>query len=200
MFLIVFVLIILAMFCSMIFGFNLSSISVPAFFLFFIILICIYKKPKGFLIACSYFAIILILAFSPQLINPFVGVFKSDSLIFKNYVDEKLNDLNASQIIDIALLLQNQEQIPVTINSTEIINARERIKKNLAKDMKDLNQAILYRNLELNSTIVSLKAKHTYQNVLESAIKSSSLVYSIILLLYLYSLTKTARKNSIVPT
>lgn len=199
LFVIFFMLIILVMFWSMIFGFNLSSISVPAFFLFFIILICIYKKPKRFLIACSYFAIILILAFSPQLINPFVGVFKSDSLIFKNYVDEKLNDLNASQIIDIALLLQNQEQIPVTINSTEIINARELIKKNLAKDMKDLNQAILYRNLELNSTIVSLKAKHTYQNVLESAIKSSSLVYSIILLLCLYSLTKTARKNSIVP-
>ena len=77
------------------------------------------------------------------------------------------------------------------ITNAEIINAKELIKQNLKK--------INIANNELNTTINDLKEKKDLQEYLVNRIKSSLLVYSIILLLCLYSLTKTARKNSIVP-
>ncbi|MDY4450703.1 MAG: hypothetical protein SPE37_01070, partial [Campylobacter sp.] len=79
-----------------------------------------------------------------------------------------------------------------TTTNAEIINAKELIKQNL----KEINIA----DNELNTTINNLKKAKDYQEYLVNGIKSSLLVYSIILLLCLYSLTKTARKNSIVPT
>lgn len=141
----------------------------------------------------------------PQLINPFVGVFKSDEIISTNYFEKKLNDLNASEIIEISNLLKNSTDLNLTevhkeiidsntITNAEIINAKELIKQNLKK--------INIANNELNTTINTindLKEKKDLQEYLVNGIKSSSLVYSIILLLCLYSLTKTARKNSIVP-
>ena len=147
-----------------------------------------------------------VLYLQPQLINPFVGVFKSDEILSTNYFEKKLNDLNASEIIEISNLLKNitnlnltkvhKEKIDLnTITNAEIINAKELIKQNL----KEINIA----NNELNTTINTinyLKEKKDLQEYLVNGIKSSLLVYSIILLLCLYSLTKTARKNSIAPT
>ncbi|MCI7104243.1 MAG: pentapeptide repeat-containing protein [Campylobacter sp.] len=138
----------------------------------------------------------------PQLINPFLGVFKSDEILSTNYFEKKLNDLNASEIIKISNLLKNSTYSNLakvhkeiidsnTTTNAEIINAKELIKQNL----KEVNIA----NNELNTTINNLKEKKDLQEYLVNGIKSSLLVYSIILLLCLYSLTKTARKNSIVP-
>ncbi|WP_096018442.1 pentapeptide repeat-containing protein [Campylobacter lanienae] len=143
-----------------------------------------------------------VLYLQPQLINPFVGVFKSDEILSTNYFEKKLNDLNVSEIIKISNLLKNSTDLNLTgvhkeiidlntITNTEIINAKELIKQNL----KEIN----ITNNELNTTINNLKEVKDLQEYLVNGIKSSSLVYSIILLLCLYSLTKTARKNSIVP-
>lgn len=143
-----------------------------------------------------------VLYLQPQLINPFVGVFKSDEILSTNYFEKKLNDLNVSEIIKISNLLKNSTDLNLTevhkeiidlntITNAEIINAKELIKQNL----KEIN----ITNNELNTTINNLKEVKDLQEYLVNGIKSSSLVYSIILLLCLYSLTKTARKNSIVP-
>lgn len=143
-----------------------------------------------------------VLYLQPQLINPFVGVFKSDEILSTNYFEKKLNDLNVSEIIKISNLLKNSTDLNLTevhkeiidlntITNAEIINAKELIKQNL----KEIN----ITNNELNTTINNLKEVKDLQEYLINGIKSSSLVYSIILLLCLYSLTKTARKNSIVP-
>nr|WP_321316755.1 pentapeptide repeat-containing protein [uncultured Campylobacter sp.] len=152
----------------------------------------------------------------PQLINPFLGVFKSDEILPTNYFEKKLNDLNASEIIEISNLLKNITDLNLTkvhkeiidlntITNAEIINAKELIKQNL-KEINiadnELNTTITTIN-DLNTTITTindLKEKKDFQEYLVNGIKSSSLVYSIILLLCLYSLTKTARKNSIIPT
>ena len=143
-----------------------------------------------------------VLYLQPQLINPFVGVFKSDEILSTNYFEKKLNDLNVSEIIKISNLLKNSTDLNLaevhkeiidlnTITNAEIINAKELIKQNL----KEIN----ITNNELNTTINNLKEVKDLQEYLVNGIKSSSLAYSIILLLCLYSLTKTARKNSIVP-
>lgn len=152
-----------------------------------------------------------VLYLQPQLINPFVGVFKSDEILSTNYFEKNLNDLNASEIIKISNLLKNSTDLNLTevhkeiidlntITNAEIINAKELIKQNL----KEINIADNELNTtnELNATINTinyLKEKKDLQEYLVNGIKSSSIVYSIILLLCLYSLTKTARKNSIVP-
>lgn len=141
----------------------------------------------------------------PQLINPFVDVFKSDEILSTNYFEKKLNDLNASEIIKISNLLKNSTDLNLTemhkkiidsntTTNAEIINAKELIKQNLKK--------INIANNDLNTTITTinnLKEAKDLQEYLVNGIKSSLLVYSIILLLCFYSLTKTARKNSIVP-
>lgn len=154
----------------------------------------------------------------PQLINPFVGVFKSDEILSTNYFEKKLNDLNASEIIRISNLLKNITYSNLaevhkkiidsnTTTNTEIINAKELIKQNLKEiniANKELNTTINDPN-ELNATVITVNnlnnliEKKDLQEYLVNGIKSSSIVYSIILLLCLYSLTKTARKNSIVP-
>ncbi|MDD6161742.1 MAG: pentapeptide repeat-containing protein [Campylobacteraceae bacterium] len=159
-----------------------------------------------------------VLYLQPQLINPFVGVFKSDEILPKNYFEKKLNDLNASEIIRISNLLKNSTYSNLTemhkkiidsntTTNTEIINAKELIKQNLKEiniANKELNTTINDPN-ELNATVITVNnlnnliEKKDLQEYLVNGIKSSSLVYSIILLLCLYSLTKTARKNSIVP-
>lgn len=167
------------------------------------------RKYKNLILSvfkCFVWGIVaFVLYLYPQLINPFVGVFKSDEILSKNYFEKKLNDLNASEIIKISNLLKNSTDLNLTevhkeiidsntTTNAEIINAKELIKQNL----KEINIA----NNELNTiinTINYLKEKKDLQEYLVNGIKSSSLVYSIILLLCLYSLTKTARKNSIVP-
>ncbi|MDY6122908.1 MAG: hypothetical protein SPI08_00030, partial [Campylobacter sp.] len=143
-----------------------------------------------------------VLYLQPQLINPFVGVFKSDEILSTNNFEKELNDLNVSEIIKISNLLKNSTDLNLTemhkkiidsntTTNAEIINAKELIKQNL----KEINIA----NKELNATVNKLKVIKDHQEYLVNGIKSSLLVYSIILLLCLYSLTKTARKNSIVP-
>ncbi|EKP1693174.1 pentapeptide repeat-containing protein, partial [Campylobacter jejuni] len=61
----------------------------------------------------------------------------------------------------------------------------------------------------LKSVLALLKFKSSFEGILEvinqdeiiqNAIKSTSVLYSIILLLCIFSLQKTARKNSIVPS
>ncbi|MCI7464487.1 MAG: pentapeptide repeat-containing protein [Campylobacter sp.] len=183
----------------------------------------------------AWVIVAFVLYLYPQLINPFVGVFKSDEILLKNYFEKKLNDLNASEIIEISNLLKNSTDLNLTevhkeiidlntttnseiidsntitnieiidsntITNTEIINAKELIKQNLKK-INIANNELNTINKELNATINTindLKEKKDLQEYLVNRIKSSLLVYSIILLLCLYSLTKTARKNSIVPT
>lgn len=163
-------------------------------------------KYKDFVLLISKCIVWCIVAFvlylSPQLINPFVGVFKSDEILSKNYFEKKLNDLNASEIMEISNLLKNDTDLNVTaihkeiidlntITNTEIINAKELIKQRIGDISIDDNVS--------NNTVTRLKEAKEFQEYLVNGIKSSSLVYSIILLLCLYSLTKTARKNSIVP-
>ncbi|MCI7501467.1 MAG: pentapeptide repeat-containing protein [Campylobacter sp.] len=166
-------------------------------------LIRVFKYLFWFFKYLAWVIVAFVLYLYPQLINPFVGVFKSDEILPTNYFEKKLNDLNASKIIEISNLLKNSTNFNLTkvhkeiidsntTTNAEIINAKELIKQNL----KEINIA----DNELNTTINNLKKAKDYQEYLVNGIKSSLLVYSIILLLCFYSLTKTARKNSIVPT
>ncbi|HEG0972604.1 TPA: pentapeptide repeat-containing protein [Campylobacter jejuni] len=149
-----------------------------------------------------YLVFLFFLINSSQLINPFTGVFSSDKL-YESKFEKRLNDLNTSAIVNLASILQNDFNLHLkdqNISFTELNSAKALIianKENLLK----LNDA------NLNITKEVLGEKYTellkiinQDKITENTIKSTSVLYSIILLLCIFSLQKTARKNSIVPS
>ncbi|HID0199456.1 TPA: hypothetical protein ACXAU7_000675 [Campylobacter coli] len=149
-----------------------------------------------------YLVFLFFLINSSQLINPFTGVFSSGKL-YESKFEKSLNDLNASAIVNLASILQNDFNLHLkdqNISFTELNSAKALIianKENLLK----LNDA------NLNITKEVLGEKYTellkiinQDKITENTIKSTSVLYSIILLLCIFSLQKTARKNSIVPS
>ncbi|EGM5903762.1 pentapeptide repeat-containing protein [Campylobacter jejuni] len=182
-----------------IFCFSIYFLGVLIFYLFFI---C---KIKLFIFLVRFFAYMIFIATiitKPQFINPFTGVFSSDKL-YESQFEKSLNDLNASAIVNLASILQNDFNLHLkdqNISFTELNSAKALIianKENLLK----LNDA------NLNITKEVLGEKYTellkiinQDKITENTIKSTSVLYSIILLLCIFSLQKTARKNSIVPS
>ncbi|HEF9230143.1 TPA: pentapeptide repeat-containing protein [Campylobacter coli] len=182
-----------------IFCFLIYFLGVLIFYLFFI---C---KIKLFIFLVRFFAYMIFIATiitKPQFINPFTGVFSSDKL-YESQFEKSLNDLNASAIVNLASILQNDFNLHLkdqNISFTELNSAKALIianKENLLK----LNDA------NLNITKEVLGEKYTellkiinQDEITENTIKSTSVLYSIILLLCIFSLQKTARKNSIVPS
>ncbi len=181
------------------FCFLIYFLGVLIFYLFFI---C---KIKLFIFLVRFFAYMIFIATiitKPQFINPFTGVFSSDKL-YESQFEKSLNDLNASAIVNLASILQNDFNLHLkdqNISFTELNSAKALIianKENLLK----LNDA------NLNITKEVLGEKYTellkiinQDKITENTIKSTSVLYSIILLLCIFSLQKTARKNSIVPS
>ncbi|EAI7024587.1 hypothetical protein CJM00_07735 [Campylobacter jejuni] len=237
-----------------------------------------------------YLVFLFFLINSSQLINPFTGVFSSGKL-YESQFEKSLNDLNASAIVNLASILQNDFNLHLkdqNISFTELNSAKaliiankEKLKeilkvyddkyesdykkvlnelenntsnvKNVIEEIDNknnnsvisvqLNQIlnfnfsqeidILYMiksnffiseklspeqmalfdqkdsQDKLKSVLALLKFKSSFEGILEvinqdeiiqNTIKSTSVLYSIILLLCIFSLQKTARKNSIVPS
>ncbi|HEC1274136.1 pentapeptide repeat-containing protein [Campylobacter coli] len=149
-----------------------------------------------------YLVFLFFLINSSQLINPFTGVFSSDKL-YESKFEKSLNDLNASVIINLASILQNDFNLHLkdqNISFTELNSAKALIVANKENLLK-LNDANLNRAKEvLGEKYTELLKTINQDEITENTIKSTSVLYSIILLLCIFSLQKTARKNSIVPS
>ncbi|EAK1650648.1 hypothetical protein CNV26_07580 [Campylobacter jejuni] len=160
------------------------------------------KFSSFFVLTLAYIAFFIVLIVKPQFINPFTGVFSSDKL-YESQFEKSLNDLNASAIVNLASILQNDFNLHLkdqNISFTELNSAKALIVANKENLLK-LNDA------NLNITKEVLGEKYTellkiinQDKITENTIKSTSVLYSIILLLCIFSLQKTARKNSIVPS
>ncbi|NGY11079.1 hypothetical protein FBE94_02945 [Campylobacter sp. CFSAN093262] len=149
-----------------------------------------------------YLVFLFFLINSSQLINPFTGVFSSDKL-YESQFEKSLNDLNASAIVNLASILQNDFNLHLkdqNISFTELNSAKALIianKENLLK-LNDVNSNITKE--VLGEKYTELLKIINQDKITENTIKSTSVLYSIILLLCIFSLQKTARKNSIVPS
>ncbi|EKM3190294.1 pentapeptide repeat-containing protein [Campylobacter coli] len=149
-----------------------------------------------------YLVFLFFLINSSQLINPFTGVFSSDKL-YESKFEKRLNDLNTSAIINLASILQNDFNLHLkdqNISFTELNSAKALIianKENLLK-LNDVNSNITKE--VLGEKYTELLKIINQDKITENTIKSTSVLYSIILLLCIFSLQKTARKNSIVPS
>ncbi|HED8074250.1 TPA: hypothetical protein R6C12_001046 [Campylobacter jejuni] len=149
-----------------------------------------------------YLVFLFFLINSSQLINPFTGVFSSGKL-YESQFEKSLNDLNASAIVNLASILQNDFNLHLkdqNISFTELNSAKASIianKENLLK-LNDVNSNIAKE--VLGEKYTELLKTINQDEITENTIKSTSVLYSIILLLCIFSLQKTARKNSIVPS
>lgn len=175
------------------------SVYILSMFLYYIIFLYFQR----YLLLNFIFKLFLYLTFlfvfisTPQLLNPLLGVFSSDKL-YESKFEKYLNELNSSSVSKILDIMQENfenKNSDFNMTFTEL---------NSAKDYIKANKNII---IEVNLT----KAKNimpNYENIAKSAmqdelaqgaIKSTSILYTIILLLCIFSLQKTARKNSIVP-
>ncbi|EAO7337571.1 hypothetical protein FEW40_08195, partial [Campylobacter jejuni] len=149
-----------------------------------------------------YLVFLFFLINSSQLINPFTGVFSSDKL-YESQFEKSLNDLNTSAIINLASILQSDFNLHLkdqNISFTELNSAKALIVANKENLLK-LNDANLNITKEvLGEKYTELLKTINQDKITENTIKSTSVLYSIILLLCIFSLQKTARKNSIVPS
>ncbi|HEB7566860.1 TPA: hypothetical protein RZI64_001552 [Campylobacter coli] len=149
-----------------------------------------------------YLVFLFFLINSSQLINPFTGVFSSGKL-YESQFEKSLNDLNTSAIINLASILQNDFNLHLkdqNISFTELNSAKALIVANKENLLK-LNVANLNIAKEvLGEKYTELLKTINQDEITENTIKSTSVLYSIILLLCIFSLQKTARKNSIVPS
>ncbi|EOH1933407.1 pentapeptide repeat-containing protein [Campylobacter jejuni] len=172
-----------------------------------IALICLYPyiNLKSFISYCFnwlvYFFLVMVVVIKPQFIIPFAGIFSSDKL-YESKFEKSLNDLNASAIINLAKISFkefNLNQEYKNISFTELNSAKALIvanKENLLK-LNDVNSNIAKE--VLGEKYTELLKTINQDKIIENTIKSTSVLYSIILLLCIFSLQKTARKNSIVP-
>ncbi|EFO6967327.1 hypothetical protein HNG89_001659 [Campylobacter jejuni] len=176
-------------------------IGIYIFYLAFIF-ISKFKFINFILKLCIYLAFLSIWILSSNFINPFTGVFSSDKL-YESQFEKSLNDLNTSAIINLASILQNDFNLHLkdqNISFTELNSAKASIianKENLLK-LNDVNSNIAKE--VLGEKYTELLKIINQDKIIENIIKSTSVLYGIILLLCIFSLQKTARKNSIVPS
>ncbi|HEH4549808.1 TPA: hypothetical protein SG336_001658, partial [Campylobacter jejuni] len=164
-----------------------------------IALICLYPyiNLKSFISYCFhwlvYFFLVMVVVIKPQLINPFAGIFSSDKL-YESQFEKSLNDLNASAIINLAKISFkefNLNQEYKNISFTELNSAKALIvanKENLLK-LNDVNSNIAKE--VLGEKYTELLKIINQDKITENTIKSTSVLYSIILLLCIFSLQKT---------
>lgn len=172
-----------------------------------IALICLYPyiNLKSFISYCFnwlvYFFLVMVVVIKPQFIIPFAGIFSSDKL-YESKFEKSLNDLNASAIINLAKISFkefNLNQEYKNISFTGLNSAKASIianKENLL-ELNDVNSNIAKE--VLGEKYTELLKTINQDKIIENTIKSISILYSIIFLLCIFSLQKTARKNSIVP-
>ncbi|ECL6438867.1 hypothetical protein FTK74_08650, partial [Campylobacter jejuni] len=156
-----------------------------------IALICLYPyiNLKSFISYCFhwlvYFFLVMVVVIKPQLINPFAGIFSSDKL-YESQFEKSLNDLNASAIINLAKISFkefNLNQEYKNISFTELNSAKALIvanKENLLK-LNDVNSNIAKE--VLGEKYTELLKIINQDKITENTIKSTSVLYSIILLL-----------------
>ncbi|HEB9288948.1 TPA: pentapeptide repeat-containing protein [Campylobacter coli] len=189
----------------------LSPVYIPTFcfliyfasiLFFYLLFLCEIKLFVFILRLSAYICLIVVIISKPQFINPFAGVFSSDEL-YESQFEKSLNDLNASAIINLAKISFkefNLNQEYKNISFAELNSAKASIvanKENLLK-LNDVNSNIAKE--VLGEKYTELLKTINQDKITENTIKSTSILYGIILLLCIFSLQKTARKNSIVPS
>ncbi|ENQ6654279.1 hypothetical protein ACEQH8_001126 [Campylobacter lari] len=160
------------------------------------------KYSRFFIVAFAYIVFSVVLIEKPQFINPFIGVFSLEKL-HESKIEKAIQDLNSSSILNLAKISHKDFHLSwhyQDISFVELDAAKKLIMENKENilDLKEQNLTIATEFLGKKYTEISKAIKQ--DKITSNVIKSTSVLYSIILLLCIFSLQKTARKNSIVPS
>lgn len=148
----------------------------------------------------TYICFFAVFTTLPQLINPFLGIFKSDSIYNVSHFENQLHQIKPQELINIANILNNQTQFdPYALFVTDTNQAKQIIRDYKETILKTPSLHIQQNPKNISQTLEVLHQAMLEDVVLINTIKSTSVIYSIILLLCIFSLQKTARKNSIIP-
>ncbi|EAK6287248.1 hypothetical protein CK568_06155 [Campylobacter lari] len=160
------------------------------------------KYPRFFIVALAYIGFFAVLIEKPQFINPFIGVFSSEKL-HESKIEKTIQDLNSSSILNLAKISHKDFNLSwhyQDVSFVELDVAKKLIIENKDNilDLKEQNLTIATEFLGKKYTEISKAINQ--DEITSNVIKSTSVLYGIILLLCIFSLQKTARKNSIVPS
>ncbi|WP_107824088.1 hypothetical protein [Campylobacter concisus] len=150
----------------------------------------------------------------PFLIAPFIGVFTSEQAAqskFKEYaarynengLDDMLLDANltnAKKDNKLDFIVKNRKMIleELECEKTLLINSKNKCAQNTDETAYS-NPNSKKQEITKKPYAKALNALK-YDEIMQSMQKSANLLYSFIMLLVVYSLTKTARRNSLVPS
>ncbi|EGK8087393.1 hypothetical protein IO402_000545 [Campylobacter lari] len=160
------------------------------------------KLLRFFVLTLAYIVFFGILITRPQFINPFIGVFSLDKL-YESKIEKTIQDLNSSSILNLAKISHKDFNLSwhyQDVSFVELDVAKKLIIENKDNilDLKEQNLTIATEFLGKKYIEISKAIKQ--DKITSNVIRSTSVLYSIILLLCIFSLQKTARKNSIVPS
>lgn len=195
------------------------SIYVVIFILLYVSLYALsfYLFRFSFVRFMAYLIFMAIFLDKPVLITPFIVIFTSEKIAeskFEEYIikynnnglDDMLLDANFTNIKaehKINFIVKNRKIILETLDnsrtSTPLIDFVKKYIKYLKEPMEN---NVSYENLNETTKKSYEKALNAlkYDEAMQSIQKSANLLYVFIMLLVIYSLTKTARRNSVVPS
>ena len=186
------------------------------FILLYLVLYYIFFYLHKFRLAkiLTYLICIVIFLSKPFLIAPFIGVFTSEQVAqskFKEYaarynengLDDMLLDANltnAKKDNKLDFIVKNRKMIleELECEKTLLINSKNKCAQNTDETAYS-NPNSKKQEITKKPYAKALNALK-YDEIMQSTQKSANLLYSFIMLLVVYSLTKTARRNSLVPS
>ena len=165
----------------------------------------------------TYLIFMAIFLDKPVLITPFIGIFTSEKIAeskFEEYIvkynnnslDDMLLDANFTNIKaehKINFIAKNRKIILERLdNSRTHTPLIDYVKKYIKYSKEPMDNNVSYKNLNETTKKSYEEALNAlkYDEAMQSIQKSANLLYVFIMLLVVYSLTKTARRNSVVPS
>ena len=164
-----------------------------------------------------YSLLIVILFIKPFLIAPFISIFTSEQAIeskFKEYtiryhengLDNMLLDANLTNTKKdnkLDFIVENRKTILDELDDDKAL-LNDFVEKSFRYAESFMNHNMSNKNIQkkeapqkpYTEALTAIK----YDEIIQSTQKSANLLYGFIMLLVVYSLTKTARKNSVVPS
>lgn len=179
------------------------------------IVIVAYKYSLSYLIYYSLFIVILFA--KPFLIAPFISVFTSEQAVeskFKEYaarynensLDDMLLDANLTSTKKdnkLDFIVENRKTILDELDDDKAL-LNDFVEKSIRYTDNFMDNNMSSKNMQKKEAPQKPYAKALnalkYDEIMQSTQKSANLLYGFIMLLVIYSLTKTARKNSVVPS
>lgn len=195
------------------------SIYIVIFILLYVTLYALsfYLFRFSFVRFMAYLVFMAIFLDKPVLITPFIGIFTSEQMVeskFEEYIiryndnglDDMLLDANFTDTKAehrINFIVKNRkiilERLDNSKTNTPLIDFVKKYIK-YAKESMDHNASC--KNLSETTKKTYDKALNAlkYDEIMQSIQKSANLLFVFIMLLVIYSLTKTARRNSVIPS